>query len=280
MELASEKDYLKPDFAKTPPNAALAYAYAHPDNPKVPAEDLLSPEDVNSAYAKEETSLNWVVTNIFNVAPGGRFVSNIDLKRMAGESAGFSISVDELRSALKKEIEEWGTNTYPPSYFTVGDHYLSLAEAFQVMTDALAELSRTGKLPQSVKVDHVYGPIKMDLGHGPNLGDTTVGGVAKVCAEIAGGLHDDSGYPMPNNVVPNPVTVDGTTINAAQFLRLMAQALVDPTPESKLRVRMTYMTVGTATLFPKTRSLEDVGATWTVKPAPLKIPSVSSTGTR
>jgi hypothetical protein len=43
---------------------------------------------------------------------------------------------------------------------------------------------------------------------------------------------------------------------------------------------MTYMTVGTATLFPKTRSLEDVGATWTVKPAPLKIPSVSSTGTR
>jgi len=60
----------------------------------------------------------------------------------------------------------------------------------------------------------------------------------------------------------------------------MAQALVDPTPDSKLRVRMTYMTVGTATLFPKTRSLEDVGATWTVKPAPLQIPAVISTSTR
>ena len=280
MELASENDYLKPDFAKTPPNAALAYAYAHPDSPKVPAEDLLSPDEVNSAHAKEETSLNWVITNIFNANPGGRFVSNGDLKRMAGESTGFSIPVDELRAALKNEIERWGTDTYPPSYFKVGEHYLSLAEAFQVMTDALTELSRTGNLPRSVKVVHVYGPMKMALGHGPNLGDTTVGGVAKACAEIAAGLHDDSGYPMPKNVVPTLVTVDGTTINAAQFLRLMAQALVDPTPDSKLRVRMTYMTVGTATLFPKTRSLEDVGATWTVKPAPLQIPAVISTSTR
>jgi hypothetical protein len=280
MELGSEADYLKPDFAKTPLSPSLTYAYAHPDSPKVPAEDRLSADEVNSAYAKEEASLNWLLASFFTANPGSRFVSNGDLKRMAGESTGFSIPVGELRAALKDELEEWGNDTYPPSYFKVGDHYLSLAEAFQVMTDALAELSRTGKLPQAVRAVRVYGPLRMAIGHGPNVGDTTVGSVAKVCAEIDGGLHDDSGYPMPKNAVPNLVTVDGTTINAAQFLRLMAQALVDPTPESKLRVRMTYMTAGTASVFPKTRSLEDVGATWTFKPAPLETPAVTSTGTR
>ncbi len=280
MELASENDYLKPDFAKTPPNAALVYAYAHPDKPQVPAEDRLSADEVSKAYATEEASLNWVISNIFNTAPGGRFISNSDLKHMVGEPAGFPVSVSDLQASAKDELDKWGNNTYPPPYFKVGDHFLSLADTFQVMTDALAEFSRNGKLPQSVRATGVYGPLRMALGHGPNLGDTTVASVAKACIEIAGGLHDDSGYPMPKNVVPNLVNVDGTTVNAAQFLRLMAQALVDPAPDTKLRVRMTYMTAGPATVFPKTRSLEDVGATWTFKPAPLHTTPVTTTGTR
>jgi len=240
----------------------------------------LSADEVNSAFAKEESSLNWLVTSFFTASPGGRFVSNSDLKRMAGESAGFSISVDDLRAAMKDELEKWGNDTYPPPYFKVGDHYLSLADAFQVMTDALAEWSRTGKLPQSVRVVGVYGPLRLAIGHGPNIGDATVASIAKVCTELTAGLHDDSGYPMPKNTVPNLVTVDGTTINAAQFLRLMTHAVVDPTPETKLTVRMTYMTAGPASVFPKTRPLEDVGATWTFKPAPLGMPTVSSTSTR
>jgi hypothetical protein len=280
MELGSEIDYLRPDFAKAPLTPALTYAYAHPDSPKVPAEDRLSADEVNSAFAKEESSLNWLVTSFFTASPGGRFVSNSDLKRMAGESAGFSISVDDLRAAMKDELEKWGNDTYPPPYFKVGDHYLSLADAFQVMTDALAEWSRTGKLPQSVRVVGVYGPLRLAIGHGPNIGDATVASIAKVCTELTAGLHDDSGYPMPKNTVPNLVTVDGTTINAAQFLRLMTHAVVDPTPETKLTVRMTYMTAGPASVFPKTRPLEDVGATWTFKPAPLGMPTVSSTSTR
>jgi hypothetical protein len=62
-------------------------------------------------------------------------------------------------------------------------------------------------------------------------------------------------------------------MNAAQFLRLMAQALVEPDPNAKVRVRMTYMYSGTAEVFPKTRAMEDTGATWTFKPAPLAAPS-------
>jgi hypothetical protein len=82
-------------------------------------------------------------------------------------------------------------------------------------------------------------------------------------------LHDDSGYPMPKNTIPPMLTVDGIKMNAAQFLRLMAQALQDPSPEKTLQVRMDYMLTGAAQVFPKARNLEDVGATWTFKPAPL-----------
>jgi hypothetical protein len=279
MELDSERNYLKPDFAKGVLSPSLSYAYTHPDNPKVPQEDRSSEEEVNAAYAKEDAAIKWLIVDYFPAASGSRFVSNAELKRMTPASTKYSISVDTLRAALKNTLSDWGINTYPPSYFKVGSRFLSLAEAFQVMNDALAELDRTGKLPQSVSVVGVYGPIGMPGGHGPNVGEVTVASIAKECAEIEARLHDDTANPMPTNTIPPIVTVDGIKVNAAQFLRLMAQAIVDPTPTAKVNVRMTYMFPSTAQVFPKTRALEDTGATWTFKPAPLDI-SLASTQAR
>jgi hypothetical protein len=149
------------------------------------------------------------------------------------------------------------------------------------LTDALAEMNRTGRLPDTVHVDQVYGPLAMLMGHGPNTGDVKVSSIAKVCAGLTASLHDDSGYPMPKNTVPTLVDVDGTKVNSAQFLRLMSQALQDPSPETVLHVRMTYMLTGAAHVFPKARNLEDVGATWTFKPAPLNLaePNKNANGT-
>jgi len=96
-----------------------------------------------------------------------------------------------------------------------------------------------------------------------------VASITNICADLDAGLHDDTGFPMPKNTIPPLFTVDGIRMNAAQFLRLMAQALQDPSPETTLHVRMTYMLTGAAQVFPKARNLEDVGATWTFKPAPL-----------
>jgi hypothetical protein len=280
MELGSDIDYLKPDFTKTPFSPSLTYAYAHPDNPKVPAEDRLSADEVNAAFAKEESSLDWLITGFFTANTGSRFVSSGDLRRMTPPSSGYTISIDSLRTSVKDALANFEQSTYLPPFIPVGNQYLSLAEAFQVMTDALAEFSRTGKLPKNVHVDRVYGPIGLPLGHGPNIGEVTVASVAKVCAQLAPGLHDDTGYPMPKNTIPPVVAVDEIRMNGAQFFRLMAQALQDPTPETKLQVKMRYMFPGTAEVFPKTRALEDVGATWTFKPAPLQLPAVTSTGTR
>jgi hypothetical protein len=272
MEVGSDLDYLKPDFTKTPLSPTLTYAYAHPDNPQVPAEDRLSADEVNAAYAKEESSLDWLITSFFTANTGSRFVSSGDLRRMTPPSSGYTISVDTLRSAVKNSLAIFEQSTYLPPFITAGSQYLSLAEAFQVMTDALAEFSRTGKLPKTVHVDRIYGPIGMPMGHGPNVGEVTVASVAKVCAQLAAGLHDETGYPMPKNTIPPIVAVDEIRMNAAQFLSLMGQALQDPTPEAKLQVKMKYMFPGTAEVFPKTRALEDVGATWTFKPAPLAAP--------
>jgi hypothetical protein len=73
---------------------------------------------------------------------------------------------------------------------------------FHVLTDELAELHRTGKLPQTVKAVKVYGPIRLVTGHGPNTGEVTVGELARVCAKLAGRLHDDRSTSVPNNAIP------------------------------------------------------------------------------
>ena len=270
MEIYNEADYLKPDYAKTPLSPTLTYAYSHPDAPKLPMEFRAESGALSVMLAKEDAALEWLAGQYMEENPGSRFVSNADLRQMTPNSTGFPVPTELLRAALKEQLLLWGNNTYPPSYFKVGDHYLSLAETFQVLTDALAEWNRTGSLPQSLTVAKLYGPVLMATGHGPNVGDVKIASLAKVCSEIDPALHDDSGYPVPKNMVPVALQVDGIGMNAAQFLRLMAQAVVDPKSDSELRVKMTYMFPGTAQLMPKTRAMQDTGATWTFKPAPLQ----------
>lgn len=272
VELASENYYLKSEFNKSPLSPALTYAYAHPDHPQVPAESRSSADEIKASFAKEEALLKWLTTEYFPANPGSHMVSSSDLRRMTAPSIGYSISMAEMRAALAKMLTTWGNDTFPPAYLRTNEHYLSLAETFQVMTDALAELDRTGKLPQSVRIVQVYGPIGMPAGHGPNAGEVTVASVSRVCSQLAPGLHNATANPMPKNTVPPFVTVGGIDMNAAQFLRLMAQAMVNPIPETKLRVRMVYMFSGVAEIFPKTRMMQDTGATWTFKPAPLDVP--------
>jgi len=269
VKLADERYYLDHSLTKDE-DYILKYAYSHPDSPKLPAESLRAKADVDAAYAKEQAALAWLADEFMPANPGSRFVSNADLGALAGPSAGYSIPVESFRRAIAEALDKWAINTFPLPYLRVEDHYLSLADWFQAMTDALAELDRTGKLPESVRVVQVYGPDHTPLGHGPNVGEVTAASVAHVCSELAGRLRDTSGDP-PNNSIPTSITVDGINMNAAQFLRLMASALVAQSPDSKLRVRMTYLFPGQAQLVPKTRSLTEMGVGWTVKPAPLTL---------
>jgi hypothetical protein len=99
----------------------------------------------------------------------------------------------------------------------------------------------------------------------------SVATIAKECSQIATSLHDQTADPIPHNVTPPGVVIDNTGLTTAQFLRLMAEALVNPVPDAKLKIRMEYMTTAVSQLFPKDRMLSDTGAGWTFKPAPLEV---------
>ena len=275
VELADERYYLKHALTKDS-QYPLKYAYEHPDSPKLPAEALLSKAEVDAAFAKEDAALQWITAEFLPANPGSRFVSNAELKRMTEPSTGFSVPVDGLRADLKSILDNWAGNTFPPPYFHVAGHYLSLADLFQVLTDALAEQDRTGKLPATVQVVPVYGPVYTHTGHGPNTGELTVAAVRHFCAGLSAALHDTSAAPMPKNTIPILVHLEGNEINSAQFLRVMAKALEAPSPDTKIEIKMTYMFPGQAQIVPKTRKMSELGAMWTVKPAPLTAVSVAA----
>lgn len=274
VELGGPENYLQPAFAKTGPNAPVKYAYDHPQAPRLPADALRPSREVDAAWAKEEAALKWLGETYFPNNAGSRFVSNSDLSKMAGPSTGFRISTAVLRSELGAALQQVGNDTRLFNFLRVDGHYLSLAELFQVLTDELAEFHQTGKLPQAVSTAKVYGPFRLVTGHGPNDGQVTAGELEATCAQIAGALHQD--MPNPSNGIPmNSITpllkINGMDLNPAQMIRLMALALENPAPETKLRVRMTYMTGEAGAVVPKTRSLFDTGFVWTLKPASLAL---------
>ena len=265
VELVSQRMYLHAGPTYPP----LKLAYDDPGHNRLPRTALHDADDVNFAYTKEEGLIKWLIEDFFTSNPGSRFVSSTDLKRMTPPSVGFSVSVGGLRSALGDLLKAWGKDTLLPNYIRVDGRYLSLADSFLVMTEALAELNNTKELPQSVRVSKVYGPIEMPDDHGPNLVEVTVASVARACAGLVGRLNDSTWEAVPKNAIPSRVAVAGAEVNSAQFLRLMAEALVSPSPETKLQAKMTYMYSTAAYTFPTTRRLEDEGGMWTIKPAPL-----------
>lgn len=275
VELGDERYYLQHALTKDE-EYALKYAYEHPDSPKLPAEALQGKSEVDKAFAKEDAALKWITEEFLPANPGSRCVSDADLQQMTEPSTGFRVSVEALRTDLKDIVGQWEGNTYPLPYVHAAGHYLSLADLFQVLTDALAQLDKTGKLPATVQVIPVYGPVYTISGHGPNVGELTVAGVAHYCAGLAAALHDTSATPIPKNTIPNEMSVEGNNMNSAQFLRLMAKALLASGPDAKLNLRMTYMYPLQAMLMPKTRRMGEMGAMWTVKPAPFTVVGVAA----
>jgi hypothetical protein len=274
-ELASDKIYLKPTFVQSDSYPALKYAYEHPNAPQVPMQEYRTGTDIQNSYAKEEGLLKWLQSEYLPGNPKSRFISNAALKQMTPPSYGFSLPMDKIQAGMKELLRLWGQDTHLPFYAEIDGHYLSLANAFQISADALAQLSRSGKLPEGVQVVKVYGPISTPLDHGPNVGEVTVGEIAHAAVEISKQLHNSSWSPVPANAVPSWIRVGGTRVNSAQFLYLMAQAVVNPAPSAKLSVKMMQMFSVIIMTYPEERPREEIGNLWSVKPAPLQPDAVT-----
>jgi hypothetical protein len=272
IELASELNYLTKPFREEYVYPPTRYAYGHPDHPRLPTEAMLAKPAIDAAFAKEDELLEWLIGDYLPEHQDSHIFSNASLKKMTPPESGFTIPMKVLQTAVKETLATWGDATAPPKFVNVRDiYFLSLAEWFQVMADALAEESHTGKLPATVSVSEVHGPLQVVADVPPVLGSVTVGNVAEAAAGLVGKLHDDAWRTVPDNVIPNRVKVAGLDLNPAQFLRLMAEALVASDSDAKLAIQPTDMFASQDFLGMRTRAARDMGVVWTYKPAALLV---------
>ena len=268
IELGGDRDYLIPLFCHGQIYPPIRYAYNHPDQPKLPARALRPGADVDKAYANADAALKWLTEELMRVDSGVHFLSTARLKAMVEPPTDFSVPVKALRAATQQMLVAWGDKPAPPKFLPVEDHYLSRAEMFQAMADALAGLDHSRKLSKSVRVVPVVAPIEILRGK-MGSGEVSASSVAHASASFAARLHDQTGTPIPHNVIPTQVTVEGIDVTPAQFLRLMAEALVAPSSKTKLQIKRQEMFSGGDELYYRTRIERDMGGLWTRKPAVL-----------
>ncbi len=272
VEVSDQRIYLSDFYNKGTLYPPLKVAYDHPDHAKLPPEAFADDGAKMDALALQDDLMKYFAKGFVPANLGSRFVSSSDLMNMSPSDLGRSLSVAELQKAVAETLKKWGTDTYLPDYLTVSDNqYLSLAETFQVLCDVLAEQHRTGKLPKEVSIRQAYGLLTMPGVHGPALGTVTGSAVADMAAQLAGRFHDATWKPIPGNMPPTWIDIQGLHLTAGQFLRLMAEAFVAPSPATPLNVKMTFVTSSASLEYPKMRLPIDQGGNWTFKPAPLKI---------
>jgi hypothetical protein len=273
IELGDDRNYLQAPFRQdeSPDYPPTQYALIHPDAPNLPKRALNSEADVDAAFQKEQDALKWVVSDFVSKDPGSEIVSNKDLLSMTLPCSGYQLSTASLRKSIAELDKSWGDSPVPPKYVIVDRRSLSLAQTFQVLADALVARRRTGKLPDSVAVLDVYGPVEVPNGTGAANGEVSASTVALAAVYILPALYEDNWSPIPRNVVPSQVQVGDITVNGAQYLHLMMKALLSDDLEAKLPVTPAGMVWAPEAVAFRTRPVADMGTIWTIKPAPIDI---------
>lgn len=276
VEIGGQRIYVKPAVHPMPRIVMpLEWAYEHPDSPLFPASLRYSAAEVEQHYAQQEEVLKYLVSEFLPANPGSGFFSATDAKSLAKPGFGYDLSVESLRRSVTDILQKWGDGPTPPAYLKVDDHYLSMADMFAVFSDALAQQSRSGKLPAVVHLARVFGPVATSQPKVPVTGEVTAESVAAVCSKLVDALHDDSWSERPHNAIPSPIAIDNLNVTASQFLRLMAEALVAPAPDAKLTIKPVDMFAGRVMTFYNRRLHSDLGAPWTYKPAVVDISAAS-----
>jgi len=251
----------------------LRYAYDHPKAARVPESARYSTDEVKAALLKEAAALNWLTRDFFPANPGSRFLS---VSAMVSGALGRSMKdaddklLGRLAEVLLLRFKEIGN--HPPGYVQAGGHYFSLAESFQLLCEGLAYVDRTGSRPPTVGLYRCHGPIELLESQGPSLGTVTVAQIREAARHVAERLHSPPSEGVPNNIVPVTVHVGSVELNAAQFLRLMAEAYPASDGGQELTVRTCQMGTSVTGVLPSTRRFKEMGASWTFKPAALSVP--------
>jgi hypothetical protein len=254
--------------------------YYHPDDPKIPVQmnAMVEQSEVEAGYKKDEATLKWLLEEFLPANPGSRFLSIRELARLAAVP-GSEVSAGQLKALATSLHDHFATRPMePPDFARAGNDFFSLAESFDLLAQALAGADKTGSLPQSVALTPMYGPYGLPNDMGPTTGTVPVSAVTKAAASIAPRLADTEWKPVPSNAVPAMIPVGTLRLNAAQFLHLMAEAYLNPSPDKVLYVNAVTLTTRSSFMFPKNTPITDQGNSWTFKPAPLRVVPVTTGG--
>ncbi len=270
VQLAHPSIYLKPGFGGGRHTTPLEWAYDNPRAAHLGADGIQARDQIDAAYAREEAVLAWLTDAYFTANPGSRFVSLGELKRSARPAVGQSVGLETLRGAAAAFLDEWtAIGNYPPGSARSGDQDFSIADMFQMLATALARRAAGGADEGPVTLRHVYGPLETTDETGPAGKVVRVRDVVTAAATLAPALSRDTWKPLPDNAVPTWVDVGNIRVNSAEFLRLMAEALLAAEPDTELTTRISYMSTPVAESFPKSRKRSELGPLWTLKPARL-----------
>jgi hypothetical protein len=276
VELGSYTRYLTKRKDGSVLNDPMEWLYYHPDSPAFPQtmKPFAIPSDIDAGYRNEEAVLNWLLTEFFPANPGSRFLSIHELVAMAGSELPPQVEWEQIKM-LARDFDAQFTSvpTRVPDYLTAGDRYFTTAEAFAAMAEALAA-DKIGSTP--VKLARVHGPITTPNDMGPIKGSVTVRDVIQAATRLVPLLRNTEWKLIPDNAVPAYVQIGSVRVNAAQFLRLMAWACLDPSPEKVLTLSPIAMHSGALFMYPKNTPMIDQGIGWTFKPAPLRIESTGA----
>ena len=278
LEIAPYKRYLTKRADGSVVADPLEWLYYHPDNPVIPLQmhSMVSQSEVEAGFKKDEAVLKWLLEDFLPANPGSRFVSVRELPKLLLPSSTevTDAQLKELATNLNQQFSVLTMRS--PEFGRSGSRFFTLAESFNLFAQALASYDKSGSLPTSVQLTTIYGPLILPGDQGPRNGTVSVSAILKTASALAPKLADTKWKTIPSNAVPAEIEVGALHLNAAQFLRLMAQAYLDPRPDKTLTVIPISLASFASYMFPKNTPMTDLGSAWTFKPAPIDVEALKA----
>ena len=275
IEIVGYSRYLNTWPDGTPKLHPLTWAYDHPDQPGVPSgiRAFMPLTDVQKAYDKEQEAMRWLISEFLPANPGSQIVGPKDLMKMAQTPVGSEVSAASLKEAVKDWVARSSKEiNMSATYVQAGGNYYSAADLFQLLANSLEGVASTGKAPGKVRLTHIYGPISLEPA--ASTSPTAIipaREVVRVAAELAPKLNDQTWKPVPSNAVPARIEIAGNRINPTQFLAMMVDAYLAPSPDAPIKLRYFQPLTGPGYFFPRQNEIQDGGHIWTLRPAVLKL---------
>ncbi len=271
LEISPPSTYLKKSPEGIAPPVPILRVFDYWKRGKVPDEFRKAPDEVAESYRRQEAALEWLAAEFFPANQGSRFLSATAMQVAAERSLTDLLSLDQLRHAARKYVEDsqkFGPN--PPAFAAADGYFLSMADLFKMLANMLGAYHRAGSFPPNVPFTGVYGPRGVGGTGGLNTGHCSVKGIISAAADVARNLNDMAWKPLPASFIPETVIVEDHEVNAAQFLHLMAKAFLEPDRTEPVGIEMQYMLGAEAVPCPRFGPASEQGYLWTLKPAPLR----------